>query len=155
MKHTYTEVQLREAISKSTSIRAALIYLNISARGGNYKVIQKAVARYNIDTSHFLGQGHAKNKTLPSKTETNLYLTNVIPISSFRLKNRLLKENILSPVCTSCGLENWLGRSIPLELDHIDGNSDNNNLQNLRLLCPNCHALTPTYRGKNQKRARA
>jgi Zn finger protein HypA/HybF involved in hydrogenase expression len=51
--------------------------------------------------------------------------------------------------CESCGLSEWIGQKIPLELDHIDGNSDNNNESNLRLICPNCHALTETYKGAN------
>lgn len=51
--------------------------------------------------------------------------------------------------CESCGLSEWKNEKIPLELDHIDGNSDRNEKENLRLLCPNCHALTPTWRGRN------
>lgn len=49
-----------------------------------------------------------------------------------------------------CGITDWLGQPVPLEMDHIDGNSDNNTEENLRLLCPNCHALTPTHKGKNR-----
>jgi hypothetical protein len=52
--------------------------------------------------------------------------------------------------CESCSLSEWLGSPIPLQLDHIDGNSDNNSRVNLRLLCPNCHALTPTFGNKNR-----
>ena len=54
--------------------------------------------------------------------------------------------------CLHCGLNEWLGRSMPLEMDHIDGNRSNNKRENLRLLCPNCHALTPTYKGRNVDR---
>lgn len=56
--------------------------------------------------------------------------------------------------CSSCNLEVWLGEPIPLELDHADGNPDNNTEENLRLLCPNCHALTDTYKGKNRGNSR-
>lgn len=54
-----------------------------------------------------------------------------------------------------CGIKEWLGSPVPLEMDHVDGNSDNNTEANLRLLCPNCHALTPTSRAKNRGQGRA
>lgn len=57
--------------------------------------------------------------------------------------------------CGSCGNDSWCGKPIPLELDHLDGNSGNNTWENLRLICPNCHALTPTYKGKNRGQGRA
>lgn len=56
--------------------------------------------------------------------------------------------------CSSCENTHWLGVKIPIELDHIDGNHKNNNLENLRLLCPNCHAITPTYKSKNKGNGR-
>lgn len=52
-----------------------------------------------------------------------------------------------------CELETWMGQKIPLTIDHIDGDNRNNELSNLIILCPNCHALTPTWCGKNKKRA--
>lgn len=68
---------------------------------------------------------------------------------SHKLKKRLLKENIKKHQCEKCNLETWLNQPIPLELHHIDGNRYNNSLENLSLLCPNCHALTDNYRAKN------
>ena len=65
------------------------------------------------------------------------------------LKRRLLSEGVLRPLCAACGREAWQGRVIPLELDHVNGDRADNRLDNLRLLCPNCHAQTPTYRGRN------
>lgn len=68
---------------------------------------------------------------------------------SHKLKKRLLKENVKLHRCESCGLDKWLSKPIPLELHHIDGNRYNNSLENISLLCPNCHALTENYRAKN------
>jgi 5-methylcytosine-specific restriction endonuclease McrA len=65
-------------------------------------------------------------------------------------KMRLLKEHGAS--CWSCENSMWMGKPIPLELEHIDGNPDNNTRENLKILCSNCHALTPTYKGKNKLR---
>ena len=56
--------------------------------------------------------------------------------------------------CEECRNSTWLGKPIPLDQHHIDGNSGNNNLENLKLLCRNCHALTPTYKGKNRGKGR-
>lgn len=75
----------------------------------------------------------------------------VIPFESLKCddarKNRLLLE--LGHRCECCKLSEWLGRKIPIEIDHVDGNPDNNVRSNLRLLCPNCHAQQPTHAGAN------
>lgn len=90
---------------------------------------------------------HHKKKTIPIEK----FLNNEKTITSYKLKNRLLKDGIKEHVCEGCGLSEWQGNLIPLELHHIDGNHFNNNLLNLQLLCPNCHALTDNYRGKGIK----
>lgn len=155
MKHSYTLDQLQIAVNNAQSIRQVLELLGIASKGGNYATLKRRLKKYNIDTSHFTGQAHAKGKSLPHKVRPiEEYLTNQAPIGSYRLKRRLISEGILKPVCSGCNLSAWLDQSIPLELDHIDGCPENNTLDNLRLLCPNCHALTDTYRGKNQTRAK-
>lgn len=148
----YTEQQLRDAISSSTSYRQVLLRLGLSPQGGNSETIKRLATKHEIDTSHFGGKSQ-KGRPKRIRSDIGVYLTNQQRIGSFRLKNRLLREGILLPICSCCNGERWLDGPIPLELDHIDGNSSNNVLSNLRLLCPNCHALTATYRGKNQRRA--
>jgi Zn finger protein HypA/HybF involved in hydrogenase expression len=66
-----------------------------------------------------------------------------------KLRIRLIKEGIKQHECESCGIKDWMNNPISLELDHIDGDRTNHRLENLRILCPNCHSQTSTYRGKN------
>ena len=69
-----------------------------------------------------------------------------------KLKQRLFNEGLKEKRCERCNLSRWLEKEIPLELNHIDGNRHNHSLDNLEILCPNCHAMTDTYRGKNAKK---
>lgn len=68
-----------------------------------------------------------------------------------KLKNRLIKEGIFKDNCSSCGIDSWSGHKIVCELDHINGRRTDHRLDNLRLLCPNCHSQTPTFRSKNRE----
>ena len=78
------------------------------------------------------------------------YLYNGSTIASHKLKLKLIKDGIIEHKCEQCGITEWNGQPAPIELDHIDGNHYNNELENLRILCPNCHALTDTNSGKNR-----
>ena len=78
------------------------------------------------------------------------YLSNRVPMQSDKLKIRLLNEGYLKPECSTCGNTQWGDEEIPLQLDHKNGDGEDNRLENLRLLCPNCHALTPEYRLKDE-----
>ena len=69
---------------------------------------------------------------------------------TLKLKKRLIKEKVLEYKCVSCGIFEWNTKEISLHLDHIDGNNHNHKLENLRLLCPNCHSQTDTWCGKNK-----
>ena len=151
--HKYTEEQLRQAVRLSTSLRQVLLHLNVAAFGGNYDVLRKAISHFRIDTSHFTGQAWNKGKKLKPKQSLEDYLSNKCAIQSYKLKKRLLKEKVLEPKCSKCNLTEWLCEPIPLEPDHINGDNKDNRLLNLRPLCPNCHALTPTYRSRNRSKA--
>lgn len=121
----------RELSCKSTTLNKYLNVLGINYEGNK---------------SH---KGYSCNrKQLPIE----IFLNNEKPIKSLSLKNRLIKEGIKNMKCENCGLEYWQGVQIPLELHHVDGNHFNNNLSNLKVLCPNCHALTDNYRGRAKRK---
>ena len=146
----YSDKQLREAVKNAASMRQALQILDVAPYGGNYDVLRKAIRHFNLDTSHFVGQAWNRGKILPPKQPIEKYLSNSLPLQSHKLRNRLLREGVLEHRCATCLNTRWLDQPIPLELDHINGNNKDNRLNNLRLLCPNCHAQTPTYRSKKR-----
>ncbi|KKN44419.1 hypothetical protein LCGC14_0693330 [marine sediment metagenome] len=148
--YKYNLEELKEAIRTSTSIRQVLMKLDVAPKGGNYRVFHRSVEYFDLDTSHFTGMQWSKGKTLGTKRDLVTYLSNEFSITSHKLRLRLLEEEVFPHQCNECKRDLWLEQPIPLELEHVDGNHTNNNLENLRLLCPNCHAQTPTYRGRNR-----
>ena len=92
------------------------------------------------------------NKNLDSILVENSTYTSGLHRSTFRLKNQLFKLGYKSKVCEMCGNNEWMGEDIPLELHHINGNKFDNRIENIQILCPNCHTFTDNYRGKNMSR---
>ena len=152
----YNEEDLKEAVATSFSLAEVLRKLNLRAAGGNYDLLRRRIKEFNLDTSHFTGGAWLRGKTnqfVRQRSLDEILVENSTYVSTQNLKQRLIREGIFEHRCASCGLETWLDNKIPLEMDHINGDRRDNRLENLRLLCPNCHALTSTYRGKNKKSA--
>lgn len=147
----YTDEEFILAVKESGSIRQVLKKLNLKEAGGNYQSVKDRIRKLNLDTSHFHGKAWNKGKKLPKKQSIEHYLVEDKLVQSNSLKKRLINEGLKQHKCEFCGITEWNGKPAPIELDHIDGNRYNNTIQNLRILCPNCHAQTDTYRGKNKK----
>ena len=146
----YTEADFREAVAASLSIHQTLVKLGLCAQGGSYRTFHQAVKRWNIDSSHFTGQLWNKGTKPGPLVPIEHYFSGAAHTTSHRLRLKLLATGTFPHRCDICRLTEWLEKPIPLELDHIDGCHDNNQKENLRLLCPNCHTQTPTYGSKKR-----
>ena len=93
---------------------------------------------------------HALSTFLEKTRPMEDYFSGKAPMQSDELKIRLLNEGYLEPKCEICGTEKWQDEEVPLQLDHKNGKHHDNSLDNLRVICPNCHAQTPWYRIKNE-----
>ena len=153
-KRKYTDEQFIQAVANNQTIRCVLKELGLKPAGGNYKVLHHRIKTLGLDTSHWTGQAHLEGKHHNYNPPVPLekILVENSNYGSFQLKNRLLQEGRLERRCYECNLTEWRGKPVPVELEHKNGNKYDNREENLTLLCPNCHALTPTYRGKNKKK---
>lgn len=153
-KRKWTENQFKKAVKNSTSYRQVLKKIGLIEAGGNYEQVKKYIKEYNLDMSHF--KGMAWNKGLHGIGKPIIPLEKILVensyFQSFKLKKRLFAVNLKPQYCEQCG---WAKRTddgyLPLELDHINSNRHDNRLENLRILCPNCHSLTANHRGRRRK----
>jgi len=153
MRYNITKEQLENAVKQSKSIASVCRILGIRPIGGNYRTLHNKIKLWNIDTSHFTGQGWNVGlvfRPMVKKPLTEILVKDSNFMSTHKLKIRLIQENVMEHRCEKCNLTEWLNQPIPLELNHINGDNQDHRLENINLLCPNCHAQTPNYRGKNK-----
>ena len=154
-RRRWSEAQLVHAVKNSSSFRQVLKKIGLIEAGGNYDQIKKYVQELKIDVSHFTGK--AWNKGMRGRYMPHIPLKKILVkgsnFQSFKLKKRLFVEGLKQKSCEECGWAKSTGDGyLPLELDHINGDRHDNRLENLRVLCPNCHSLKPTHRGRNKGR---
>lgn len=153
-KRPWTDDQLKEAVAQEKSFAAVLRRLGYRPSGGMHSAITFHVNRLGLDTTHFTRQGWARG-TRGVTSHPRPLVEVLVAASSYtnvgKLRIRLIREGLKSPQCESCGMSQWLGERIALELDHVNGDRRDHRLENLRILCPNCHAQTEMWcRSKNR-----
>ncbi len=148
-----TDDEFRQAVAESLSVRQVLGRIGLVPAGGNYKTVHNRILKLGLDASHFTGAGWnvgARYRSFGRKAAMAEILVANSPYTfTHGLRGRLLKEGWKKYECEGCLLSEWRGRPIPLELHHLNGVSNDHRIENLQLLCPNCHAQTSNYRGKN------
>lgn len=152
MEYRWSENNLKKIILSSNNKSDVLKKLNLKPFTGNYDTLNKYIKLYNISISHFtLG---FKNKNIPHNkiSLSKILISGSTYSNTTALKNRLYNEDLKKPICEKCGQDEWwYGGKISLILDHINGINNDNRIEKLRIVCPNCNAALPTHCGKNKK----
>ncbi|MFB7935843.1 HNH endonuclease signature motif containing protein [Streptomyces sp. NPDC056049] len=142
-----TAGELRHAVSRSTSISGALRLLDRTDSGQMRELFRRWTAEDGLATAHFLGQAHQRGRPRPTKPAAEILVQHDGERRTrTHLLRRALREVGEPEECAECGIGPvWLGESITLEIDHVNGDWSDDRRENLRLLCPNCHAITSTW----------
>ena len=148
----YTRKEAAEAIATSLSFAEALRKLGMRPAGGNHATLKKYAERWGISTDHF--DPHAASRPFLGRLPTLPLEAVLVENSTYSrgsLKRRLYAEGLKERRCELCGQgEVWRGRRMALILDHINGVANDNRLENLRIVCPNCAATLDTHCGRNK-----
>lgn len=146
--------ELEKLVKESTSLSQVLKHFNMQNKGSNVPTLRRVLKDYNIDFSHMKrGLNSNQGRKFGFKRDIKEYLIKDCPFSRCIVKKRCLAEGILENKCAECGqLPEWQNKKLVLVLDHINGVHNDNRIENLRLLCPNCNSQTDTFAGKNNKK---
>ena len=141
--------KLKEAIDKTNSTSEALVYLGLRNAGGNFQTFHKYCALYGLTEKDSISvKIRSLRKFKPSNLEDILKENSTT--QSSKLRPRLLAEGLLKNECYECKLgPRWNGKELSLQLDHMNGIHSDNRIENLRILCPNCHTQTNNFGSKN------
>jgi hypothetical protein len=150
------KIKLEEIVKNSKTQTECLLKLGLRAAGGNFNTLKKYLKKYNINVDHFNPDEVRIEKLSKLTKKSTIKLDDIlIQESSYnrsRLKERLYESGIKVRNCELCGQgEEWMGKKMSLIIDHINGVWNDNRIENLRIVCPNCNATLPTHCGKNFK----
>jgi len=160
MNIKYTKENLEEAVTKCKSFRQLIQYFGLKESGGSYNNFKKRIDEYKIDISHWGNNAYRQgwNRGLTRATSNKMknigYTKEEIFVENSSVSTRVVRsylegETSFIHMCEICKNTEWMGQKISLDLDHKNGNNRDNRRENLQFICPNCHAQTHTYRGKN------
>lgn len=156
MRTKYTKETLREIVKESTNMIQVLNRLGLRETGGNHSHISKIVRYYDLDISHFGSRSNkgrpALNKHTKESFVKEVLCENGKGWKGQGIKKKLIEFKLKEDICEICGIvAEWNGKPLSLQLDHINGDHFDNRLENLQIVCPNCHTQLETFSCKTPR----
>jgi hypothetical protein len=144
---TCSDDEIRELVAESTNLADVIRAVGRQPNGGYHRWMSSRIRALGLDTSHFTGRGWSRGRSFEARRLRTLeeLLVEGSTVGSGRLRKRLNAEGVKEARCEGCGLSEWQGQPLPLQLDHINGDHTDNRLESLRILCGNCHSQTETW----------
>lgn len=143
---------ITKIVTSSYCYADCLRKIDLHVSSGNYKTLKKYISEYGISIDHFDPHKNLKSnnqkRAIPLE---EILVENSQYLDSYKLKKKLFEQGKFDYQCSKCGIDQWMDEEISLQLDHINGVSNDHRIENLRILCPNCHSQTSTYAGSNSK----
>lgn len=148
-----SDEQFVELLKKSSTISEVLFKLGYTVKGNSwgYSQVKRRMDDLNLDHSIFKGKSAIIKTTKLNNIKKEDILKENCKHQRTVLRRYIIKNNLIPYKCAICGCTEWQGKTLSLELDHINGINNDNRLENLRFLCPNCHSQTSTYGSRNQQ----
>lgn len=148
----YTKELLEDKVKDCYSFAELCRRLGLKPEGSNPKTVRKKMDEFGVDYSHFTGKAWNKNPENPIyKGKYFPKLCEHSSLSSANAKNLVFRLGLKKNKCENCGITEWQGNPIICELHHINGDPTDNRIENLQILCPNCHSQTDNFRSRNRK----
>ena len=149
-----TDEQFVELIKNSINISEVLFKLGYSIKGNSwgFSQVRRRMDDLNLSPSDFKGKSTMLTKNKERNLTAEMLLKENCKHNRNCLRRFIINNDLIPYRCAICGIDRWNGKTLSLELDHINGINNDNRLENLRFLCPNCHSQTTTYGSRNQQR---
>lgn len=139
MRNKYTKEKLELVVETSKTWAEVCRKIGVKPMTGSQSHLKRKAVEWGIDSSHFVGKSFNKGRSFKKRSALE-YCFNGSKINSHTLKQKLIRDGIKEEKCEVCGITEWCEEPVVLELDHKDSNHYNNKIENLQIVCPNCHA---------------
>lgn len=152
--YSITDEQFVNLVKNSINVSEVLFKLGYTANGNSwgFSQVKKRMTDLNLSFSDFKGKSKISKYNSNSKIDNSALFKVNSNHNRNAIRRRIISENLIPYKCGICGITKWNNKTLSLELDHINGINNDNRLENLRFLCPNCHSQTTTYGARNQQK---